>query len=254
MDSGGSLDKRVKMMVSQSRLLGTSKWTKAVITAVAIAVLPLGVVSAQDYARVYKRLQRSVSKGEITAEQADVMMIALKQSDEDHDHEEDRDDFASRLKKAVADGEISEEEAWEQWRERRHDGDYDHEEEGLQHGDEEEEHEWHHGEGDEEEEHEWHHHDDEDEDDEHEWHDDERDEEDEELFENIRRQLVWAIRTGKVSPERLEEEWDDIIEEAEEDEDHEHGEEEHNDHDHDHEHDDEDHDHDEDHEHDHHGE
>ena len=77
-NSGGSLERRFRMIVSKKPNQSNSRWSQRCVWACAFVVLPLGLASAQDYDAVGKRLKKSVMKGEITAQQADAMMAALK--------------------------------------------------------------------------------------------------------------------------------------------------------------------------------
>ncbi len=78
-NSGGSLERRFRMIISEKCNRSDSRWSRMCVLVCALAVLPLGMASAQDYKAVGKRLQESVDKGEITRQQADTMMAALKE-------------------------------------------------------------------------------------------------------------------------------------------------------------------------------
>jgi beta-lactamase regulating signal transducer with metallopeptidase domain len=77
-NSGGSLERRFRMIVSGKSNQTSSRWLRMCVLACALAVLPLGMVSAQNYDAVAKRLKESVKQGEITPQQADAMLAALK--------------------------------------------------------------------------------------------------------------------------------------------------------------------------------
>ncbi len=77
-NSGGSLERRFRMIVSGKSNQVSSRWLRMCVLACAMAVLPLGMASAQNYESVGKRLQKSVKRGEITQQQADAMMAVLK--------------------------------------------------------------------------------------------------------------------------------------------------------------------------------
>ena len=77
-NSGGSLERRFRMIVSGKSNQAKSRWLQMCVLACALAVLPLGMASAQSYDAVAKRLKKSMQKGEITAQQADAMMATLK--------------------------------------------------------------------------------------------------------------------------------------------------------------------------------
>lgn len=77
-NSGGHLERRFRMMVSEKPNRSHSRWSRMCVLVCAVIVLPLGLVSAQDYEAVGKRLKESVQKGEITQQQAETMMATLK--------------------------------------------------------------------------------------------------------------------------------------------------------------------------------
>ena len=79
-NGGGSLERRFKMIVSKKTNRLNSYWLKVCVLLFAVVVLPLGIASAQDYEAVEKRLGEAVSKGELSLEQAGVMMAALRKS------------------------------------------------------------------------------------------------------------------------------------------------------------------------------
>ncbi len=112
-NSGGFLERRLEMIVSNKALVITPRWLRAGVLALAAGLLPLGVAYAQDYDAVGKRLREAVRSGEITREQAGVMMDALRRSAREERPGERRviaDEYA-RLEKRVADGEVSAEDA-----------------------------------------------------------------------------------------------------------------------------------------------
>ena len=78
-NSGGCLEKRLKMIMTQ-KLWKVPTNIRMTIVMVAACVFPLGVVAAQDLEAVEKRLGGAVEAGELTLEQAGVMMNALRQS------------------------------------------------------------------------------------------------------------------------------------------------------------------------------
>jgi len=57
-----------------------SHWLHTCILACAMAIIPLGIVSAQDYEAVGRRLRQAVAAGELTGAQARVMLGTLKKS------------------------------------------------------------------------------------------------------------------------------------------------------------------------------
>jgi hypothetical protein len=79
-NSGGFLERRFKMIVSETPKRSKSRWLQACVLLCAMVVLPLGIASAQDYKAVERRLGEAVSSGELSLEQAGVMMDALKKA------------------------------------------------------------------------------------------------------------------------------------------------------------------------------
>jgi len=121
-NSGGFLERRFRMIVSQAPNRATSRWLKASVLLCAVAVLPFGVAYATDYDAVDKRLGKAVEKGELTPEQARVMMDALKNppnKNGDEDAAARMDEWlkgvGERLKGAVKEGKLTEEGAWKKW-------------------------------------------------------------------------------------------------------------------------------------------
>ncbi len=115
-NSGGSLERRFRMIVSGKSSQASSRWLRMCVLACAVAVLPLGLASAQNYESVGKRLQRSVKRGEITQQQADAMMGVLKKETDRKDQDTDKATaHLMKLKKdlgaAVEAGKISKEDA-----------------------------------------------------------------------------------------------------------------------------------------------
>jgi len=115
-NSGGFLERRFKMIVSDKPNPRTSRWLYACILLCAALILPLGLAQGQDYEKIGKRLKKAVKKGEITQEHADIMMTALRKAahPDDGARRITREEYArieGDLKKAVADGRISEEDA-----------------------------------------------------------------------------------------------------------------------------------------------
>jgi beta-lactamase regulating signal transducer with metallopeptidase domain len=115
-NSGGSLERRFRMIVSGKSNQADSRWLRMCVLACALAVLPLGMASAQNYDAVGKRLQKSVKRGEITQPQADAMMTVLKKETGKKDQDTDKATaHLMKLKKAlgaaVEAGRISKEDA-----------------------------------------------------------------------------------------------------------------------------------------------
>ncbi len=80
-NSGGSLERRFRMIVSETPHRVNSRWPRAGVLLCALVVLPLGVVSAQDYEAVANRLKAAVEAGELTGGQARTMLGTLTKAD-----------------------------------------------------------------------------------------------------------------------------------------------------------------------------
>ena len=68
------------MIVSETQKKSNTRWLQVCVLLCAVVVLPLGIASAQDYKAVERRLGEAVSKGELSLEQAGIMMDALKKA------------------------------------------------------------------------------------------------------------------------------------------------------------------------------
>ena len=81
-NSGGTLEESLKMMIIRKswKVPGA---VRLGIVAMAFCVLPLGLVCAQDYEAIQKRLGEAVKAGELSRTQAGVMLEALKKSGND---------------------------------------------------------------------------------------------------------------------------------------------------------------------------
>ena len=122
-NSGGFLERRFKMIVSNHPNRSRSRWLQSCVLLCAVIVLPLGAASAQDLGAVWKRLQTAVKKGEITEKQSHMMMGVLKESmknrrDERREKRPDRDKIDARerevhdkLSRAVKEGRMSRKDA-----------------------------------------------------------------------------------------------------------------------------------------------
>ena len=121
-NSGGLLERRFKMIVSNNSKRSNSRWLQIGVLLCAVVVLPLGIASAADYEAVGKRLRAAVQAGELTAEEARIMMGALRRGAqaergeraERGDERREYAGFERRIKAAVADGKMTREEAAEQ--------------------------------------------------------------------------------------------------------------------------------------------
>jgi len=107
------------MMMSNRAGFSIFYWLRAAFLLLATVVLSLGSADAQDYEAVEKRLATAVVKGELSLRQASAMMDTLYDSEdeEEWDLEEALRETGAELKAAVARGEMSEAEAWQEWEE-----------------------------------------------------------------------------------------------------------------------------------------
>ena len=149
-DSGGSLERRFRMIVSMNTIAKLPRWLSGSVLALAMGLLPFGIAYGQDYDAVERRLGAAVADGEITLFQAQTMMRALRATSEDRELEQLSAGLKNRLRhheeklhKQLAAGEITKEEMeakfkakeremWEHYRkaemkrhdrQREHDGD-----------------------------------------------------------------------------------------------------------------------------------
>ncbi len=116
-NSGGFLERRFKMIVSTNTNRSNSRRWQLGILVAALVILPLGLASAQDYEAVERRLGKAVSKGELSLEQARLMMETLRKAggDQDDRHADRAKAYLMKVRKelgaAVEAGRISEEDA-----------------------------------------------------------------------------------------------------------------------------------------------
>ena len=114
-NSGGFLERRFRMIVSETPYRVTSRWLQACVLLCAVVVLPLGLAYAQDYEAVGKRLRAAVEAGELTGEQARAMLGALRKAGDAGKEVAKRDakPVAARekLQAMVKAGELTEEQA-----------------------------------------------------------------------------------------------------------------------------------------------
>ena len=68
------------MIVSENPNRSNPRWLRACVLACVMVVLPLGIVSAQDYEAVGRRLDEAVSNGELSLEQAGIMLDTLRKA------------------------------------------------------------------------------------------------------------------------------------------------------------------------------
>lgn len=78
-NSGGEMETRLNMIISNS---GTNnrRWTRSFMLLAVLFVIPFGIVKAQDFEAIEKRLGGAVEAGELTLDQAKVMLDALKKT------------------------------------------------------------------------------------------------------------------------------------------------------------------------------
>jgi len=90
----------------------------------AMVVLPLGATWAEDHRAVEKRLGRAVAEGELSLKHAAIMMEALEKASRgghrkdggaEHRFEHWIGSMGGKLKAAVREGRMSEQEAWDKW-------------------------------------------------------------------------------------------------------------------------------------------
>lgn len=113
------------MIVSETPDRLKSRWLQACVLLCAVVVLPLGMVYAQDYEAVGKRLRAAVEAGEITGEQARVMLGTLRKASDakkevcTRDARPDWEAIKKRIEGAVERGDITREEADAKYKEIR---------------------------------------------------------------------------------------------------------------------------------------
>ena len=112
-NSGGCLEQRLKMMISdKTRKVPTSMRIAIVITAT--CVFPLGVVYAQDLEAIKRRLSGAIEAGELSTDQAELMMEALRRPSRLSDQEAMERQVArikQELQEAIEAGKISKQDA-----------------------------------------------------------------------------------------------------------------------------------------------
>ncbi len=109
-NSGGILEKRLKMIISNEQL-GISQGMRMLTIVLAVCIFPVGLVYAQDYGAVQRRLIEAVKAGELSREQVAPMMEAMKKSkSEQSDEATSRELYAAgakRIEAAIESGRIS---------------------------------------------------------------------------------------------------------------------------------------------------
>lgn len=115
-NSGGCLERRFKMIMSKNQHHAGSRRLQTCVLLCLLALLPFGVVFAQDYEAVGKRLREAVQAGELTPAQARIMMAALKNASQEKEREATSgprakmEHIEKEIRKAVAEGKITPEE------------------------------------------------------------------------------------------------------------------------------------------------
>lgn len=112
-NSGGQLEKRLKMIISKTNRQAPASLRIAIV-AVAICVFPLGFVAAQDFGAVERRLGGAVEAGELSLEQAQQMMEVLRHSTKGSELEARKRKYmegARKIKAAVEAGKVSKKDA-----------------------------------------------------------------------------------------------------------------------------------------------
>ncbi len=117
-NSGGVLEKRLNMIISNEGQ-SITHGAKMLIVAMAICVFPFGLVYAQDYEAVQRRLVEAVKAGELSREQVRPMMEALEKNAKSsresgaRDQESLRQRYMQgerRIKAAIESGDVTKEE------------------------------------------------------------------------------------------------------------------------------------------------
>ena len=111
-NSGGDLEKRLKMIISNEQL-GISQGVRMLTIVLAVCIFPVGLVYAQDYGAVQRRLIEAVKAGELSREQVAPMMEAMKRKPnlEQGEKATGRERYAAgakRIEAAIKSGKISE--------------------------------------------------------------------------------------------------------------------------------------------------
>ena len=111
-NSGGDLEKRLKMIISNEQL-GISQGVRMLTIVLAVCIFPVGLVYAQDYGAVQRRLIEAVKAGELSREQVAPMMEAMKRKPnlEEGEKATGRERYAAgakRIEAAIKSGKISE--------------------------------------------------------------------------------------------------------------------------------------------------
>jgi len=117
-NSGGTLERRFKMIVSKTPNRVTSRWLQGLVLLCVVVVLPLGVTYAQEsktdteiyLEKVAERIQAAVEAGKLTEQDAEAKMAALRR---EASKKVKFERAVQRIKAAVEAGEITREQAGE---------------------------------------------------------------------------------------------------------------------------------------------
>ena len=112
-NSGGVLERRLDMIISNEQL-GISQGMRMLTIVLAVCIFPVGLVYAQDYGAVQRRLIEAVKAGELSREQVAPMMEAMKRMPKSEQSKEatSRERYATGAKQieaAIKSGRISKE-------------------------------------------------------------------------------------------------------------------------------------------------
>lgn len=97
MNSGGLLEKRLKMLIA-NKTFKVPLWLRASIFTATLAVFPLGLVYAQDFDAVERRLKQAVKAGELSPQEAKAMLGTLDREAKDLQATSEAEDLKSRYK------------------------------------------------------------------------------------------------------------------------------------------------------------
>ncbi|MCA8974473.1 MAG: hypothetical protein KDC98_07110 [Planctomycetes bacterium] len=101
-DSGGFLERRLRMIVSRTEIAATPRWLQAAVALATLTLMPLGIGHAQnpDVGAVGKRLRAAVQAGELTPRQAREMLRVLRHSSSEEGEAEARREVVRRDREA----------------------------------------------------------------------------------------------------------------------------------------------------------
>lgn len=84
-DSGGSLERRFRMIVSMNTIENLPRWLSGGVLTLVMGLLPLGIAYGQDFDAVERRLEAAVANGEISQSQAQAMIREMRVTDEERE-------------------------------------------------------------------------------------------------------------------------------------------------------------------------